>query len=71
MLRSIERFDGTAWATVTEVALEEPKVFHHHCHGAIEIIINFTITININICLYGVSIKSEGHVSRGGGPEAL
>ena len=34
MLRSIERFDGTSWATVSEVALEEPKVFHilliHH-----------------------------------------
>merc|ERR1719220_3399636 len=29
MLRSIERFDGTAWATVTEVALEEPK--SHTC----------------------------------------
>ena len=38
---------------------------------AIGIIINFTITANINICLYGVSKKSEGQVSRSGGPEAL
>jgi len=29
MLRSIERFDGTAWSTVSEVALEEPK--SHTC----------------------------------------
>ena len=26
MLRSIERFDGTAWSAVSEVALVEPKV---------------------------------------------
>ena len=26
MLRSIERFDGTAWTAVSEVALVEPKV---------------------------------------------
>ena len=68
MLRSIERFDGTAWATVTEVALEEPKVFHHHhCHWHHHQLHHYCQHQHLSVwCLK----KSEWLVFRSGGPEA-